>query len=310
MALDLRPLTLGELFDRAFVLYRRHFWLFVGITAIPGLFALIMALAQQAMQNVANAAAAPDASPEANAALALWIAVAVIVAFIAYGVVYTISLGATTYAVSEIYMGRKTTIVDVYRKVRPRIGWLLMLMLAMALRLGGVVLAGTIAAIFAGVAAAVIHPIVGGTLMVLAFLGMFALLVLIALRYSLAVPAMILEHLGANASLRRSVELTRGRIGRVFLLMLCAVMVTYATALLFQGPFVAAAFMAGLETRTAMWLNIVSAFTGTIGTTLTAPFMIIGLALLYYDARIREEGFDLEITLAALDSGSAVPARG
>lgn len=310
MALDLRPLTLGELFDRAFVLYRRHFWLFVGITAIPGLFALIMALAQQAMVNVTNATPAPGADPEANAMFALWIALGVLVAFVAYGVVYTISLGATTYAVSEIYMGRTVTIGDVYGKIRPRIGWLLMLMLAMSLRLGGVFVLGSLAALFGGVAAAVIHPIIGGILMGVAFIGMFALFVVLALRYSLAVPAMVLEHLGANHSLKRSVELTRGRLGRVFLLMLCAVMVTYATVILFQGPFMGAAFMVGEETSAGMWLNIVAAFTGTIGTTLTAPFMIIGLALLYYDARIREEAFDLEVTLAALDAGSAASVRG
>ena len=35
MNLDLRPLAVGELFDRAFVLYRRHFSLFVGITSAP-----------------------------------------------------------------------------------------------------------------------------------------------------------------------------------------------------------------------------------------------------------------------------------
>jgi hypothetical protein len=33
--LDLRPLSLGELLDRTFFLYRRHFLLFAGIAAIP-----------------------------------------------------------------------------------------------------------------------------------------------------------------------------------------------------------------------------------------------------------------------------------
>jgi hypothetical protein len=50
-----------------------------------------------------------------------------------------------------------------------------------------------------------------------------------------------------------------------------------------------------------LWLNIAGAVAGTIGATLTAPFMIIGLALIYYDARIRMEGLDVELTLAALD---------
>ncbi len=34
-ALDLRPLSLGELLDRTFFLYRRHFLLFIGIAAVP-----------------------------------------------------------------------------------------------------------------------------------------------------------------------------------------------------------------------------------------------------------------------------------
>ena len=34
-AFDLRPLNLGEILDRTFTLYRRHFLLFMGISAIP-----------------------------------------------------------------------------------------------------------------------------------------------------------------------------------------------------------------------------------------------------------------------------------
>ena len=44
--LDLRPLTLGEILDRAFLLYRRHFLLFIGITAIPQMFGLAFGLIQ------------------------------------------------------------------------------------------------------------------------------------------------------------------------------------------------------------------------------------------------------------------------
>ena len=132
---------------------------------------------------------------------------------------------------------------------------------------------------------------------------------LLLLRYAVSVPALVLEGLGVRAAIRRSIGLTRGRLGRVFLLVLCATMVTYAATILLQGPFIAGAMVAGPGTSTALWLNIAGAVTGTIGTTLTAPFMIIGLALLYYDARIREEGFDLELSLAALD-GAPAPSRG
>ena len=44
--LDLRPLSLGEMLDRTFSLYRRHFWLFMGINAVPQLLVLALHLAQ------------------------------------------------------------------------------------------------------------------------------------------------------------------------------------------------------------------------------------------------------------------------
>ena len=43
-ALDLRPLSLGELLDRTFFLYRRNFLLFTGIAAIPYSLCLVMNL--------------------------------------------------------------------------------------------------------------------------------------------------------------------------------------------------------------------------------------------------------------------------
>src|SRR5260370_38442849 len=48
-ALDLRPLSIGELLDRTFSLYRRNFLLFIGISAIPQLLVLAMRLSQTAL---------------------------------------------------------------------------------------------------------------------------------------------------------------------------------------------------------------------------------------------------------------------
>jgi len=44
--LDLRPLSIGELLDRTFSLYRRNFLLFVGIAALPQLLVLALQLVQ------------------------------------------------------------------------------------------------------------------------------------------------------------------------------------------------------------------------------------------------------------------------
>jgi len=45
---------------------------------------------------------------------------------------------------------------------------------------------------------------------------------------------------------------------------------------------------------------MVGALCGTIGHTLTAPIMVIGVAVLYYDFRVRKEALDLQVMISAL----------
>ena len=43
---NLRPLSLGEILDRTFAIYRSRFWLFSGIAAIYAVTALVLQLAE------------------------------------------------------------------------------------------------------------------------------------------------------------------------------------------------------------------------------------------------------------------------
>ena len=186
----------------------------------------------------------------------------------------------------------------------PIIGALLWLLFLVSVRLGGIWILGFAAM---GVASA-LHPVLGAlTLMGVLVVGGL-LTIFLMLRWGVAVPALVLEGHSATLSIKRSIELTRGRLGRVLLLAFCATLVNYAALTLFQAPFWGMAFYAGLETWTGFWLNTFGAVLGTVATTVTSPLLVIGLALIYYDARIREEGFDLEVMIAALD-GVADPAR-
>jgi hypothetical protein len=133
----------------------------------------------------------------------------------------------------------------------------------------------------------------------------------LSLRYAVSVPAVVLENLPAAAAIRRSVALTRAQLGRVLVLVVCAVIIAYASIMLFQMPFAMAALVVGPQSAAAFWFNILSAVSGAIGNTLSGPIMIIGLALLYYDIRIRKEGLDLQLMMEALDGApdlAPVPA--
>jgi hypothetical protein len=80
----------------------------------------------------------------------------------------------------------------------------------------------------------------------------------------------------------------------------CAIVVTYATMLLIQGPFLIAQMAAGSTTTVGRVLFIAGVVAGSIGSMITAPVMIIGLVLIYYDLRIRKEAFDLHMMLEAV----------
>jgi len=111
-ATELRPLTLGELLDRTFRLYRNNFWLFAGIMAIPSAFSIPFGVVVFSMQGSALSAGPP--SPKLLAGVVLF-ALAFMCLFSA---VYAVAIGATTFAVSEAYLGQKISVRDAYRKVR------------------------------------------------------------------------------------------------------------------------------------------------------------------------------------------------
>src|SRR5207248_8589713 len=123
--LDLRPLSLGETLDRTFTLYRKHFLLFAGITAIPQLLVLALRLAQTLfMTSPAARRNLPVEQLQAgtsNGLLAFGI-VGVIVGLMVYLVAYLFAQGGTVFAVSDLYLGKSTTIGASLGRMRGQLG--------------------------------------------------------------------------------------------------------------------------------------------------------------------------------------------
>lgn len=311
MSFDLRPLSLGELLDRSFSLYRRHFWLFVGLMAAPSVFTLAIGISSELFKRISGIAEGGEPDPATLAVTVLVAIAAFLIMIVGYWIAYMVTLGATTVAVSELYVGRPATIASAYSRMKGMVGRLLLLALLIGLRLFALAF-GLIVVLFAVTMVFVIlvgltgaAPAIGAFIGVLGVFGAMIATMIFALRYSVAVPALVLENTSASESIRRSVELTRGSRWRAGVLVVFAIVITYAAMALFQGPFLVGAVQAGPESTTAFWLQLVGAVTGTIGGAITGPLMIIALALFYYDIRIRKEGFDVQLMLASLDSEPA-----
>ncbi|MGE5327125.1 MAG: DUF4234 domain-containing protein, partial [Deltaproteobacteria bacterium] len=121
--------------------------------------------------------------------------------------------------------------------------------------------------------------------------------------------AMLVENIKARAAIKRSVQLTKGNIGRVFLVTVLMTLVNITIVLIFQGPFYVVFFLMAAKspaTPPPLWLTAAMNVSGGVGGALTGSLIMIGLVLLYYDIRVRKEGFDLQVMMAALDAQSPV----
>ena len=311
MNLDLRPLTVSEFLDRTFSIYRHRFLLFVALMAPQAVLSLAATLLWATVTSPAQLEKGLD--PNRLTTFLIGASIGIVVFVVIHWVLYVIGLGATAAAVSDLH-GRMTPDAgSSFAAARRRLGSLLWVTLLMFLRLGGVALlcfALPIGLLIAGGpvpgGATVGGPspnvlsIVGLVLLLIAMVVATVLIIFMGMRYAVAIPAVMLEPIGGGAGLTRSIALTKGLLLRVFLLMICSAMVTYAAAMILQMPFMVAMLVAGPETTTGFWLNMIGTATGTAGQTLTAPIAAIGVCVLYFEARVRHEALDLQVMTDAL----------
>jgi hypothetical protein len=126
---------------------------------------------------------------------------------------------------------------------------------------------------------------------VLLFLGFLALLVgtlYVAARCFAIVPAIMLEDAGIAAAFSRSSQLSHGRKWHI---LSTAGLVAVIYVVLYFGIAIAASFIGDFVLQTVVT---------SLVTILVYPVVAITETLLYYDARIRSEGLDIELMTEAL----------
>jgi len=260
-AFDLRPLNLGEILDRTFTLYRQHFLLFIGISAIPQ--TLVLAI------NVVSLLLGNKAAMRAFTGLGLGLGLVIgLVVVIVSVFAFFISQGATILAVKDLYLGRSTSILDSLRRTRGEI-WPI---IGVGLLTGLVVTFGLVLLVFPGI--------------------------FIACRLFVSVPAMLTESRGVLDAMSRSWDLTQGAAGRSFVIFLLYLVIVFALAILLVSPFTALAVFSGVKSPEMMRFWTFMADLGNrVSSTLVSPFLLIASAVFYFDLRVRKEAFDLQFMM-------------
>jgi hypothetical protein len=282
-AIELRPLSIGELLDRTFSLYRRNFLLFIGISAIPQLLILALQLAQVVFMPAKTAVARPAvsdfqaATPGFSTAGVVGFLVAFVVGIVVYFIAYLFSQGGTVFAVSELYLGRATTIGQSLSRVRGELGSLF-----------GVIF---------------LNGLVTG----LCFLLLIIPGIYMACRLCVCIPAALLENLGPRESLERSFGLTKDNAGRAFLILLTYVVILYAALFLFDIPLAFGVQSAAHDPAMLRVWTALMQVGNFVATVLVTPIFTIAASIFYFDLRVRKEAFDLQLMMNPLSGGVPAP---
>jgi glycerophosphoryl diester phosphodiesterase family protein len=304
MTTFLRPMSIGQVLDRTFNLYRSNFVLFFGIALLPAGLVLLVRVAILMILHLGQIRSI-------NPALLGFLLLSII--FAAWLVGYAQAGAATVYAVSAVHLGRKATIAESYKRVRGRYGRMFNLVFSILIRVAGFAFLTMFAAIMLTSNEAEIAQTLGtlGSILVVIFslaaIGSAIIgTIYLFLRYAVAVPACVLEDIRARASLKRSVQLTKGDRGRIFVICFLVIVLNYAITIALV--FLATTFGAYVARRHPVFFQSVNALAFFLAGSLTGPIATIALSLVYYDERVRKEAFDLELMMASMDKplGGAV----
>jgi hypothetical protein len=314
----LRPMTIGDMFDAAFRLYRTHFLTFIGIVALLQVpmailqFMVQFMLGGAAMSDVLRFSArppvpAPGQNPFAAfpfASFATFYLIILGLSLFQYLIIRNLVTGALANAISRSYHGQPTTILGAYSfGARRYIAMILASLVPVAV---GSVLFGLIAACTVGVLATMgVRPSEPPNtgLIVVAVLGLFAvaLLVIVAsifvyTRLLVTPQAIVLEDQGALAGIGRSWRLTGGAFWRAVAILLLMGILTYFISALPALIVNLSLTLASRGSVDSFMLNqALTTLVAQIGVIVALPLQLAVYTLLYYDLRVRKEGYDIEM---------------
>jgi hypothetical protein len=287
----LRPLRLGELLDQAIRLYRNNFLTFVGIIALVEVpFAVLQII--WSVFYTQNLTSALQGNPrEYIFSSGYWLSIfsSFGVGFLRLILVGGLGTAVLTHAIARNYLGQKTSLLEAYQQMGS--GWL---------RLLGTLVLFVVLAIALVIWAIV--PCVG-------WLTGPGLLVFLSFAVAPLIPAaVVIEKSGGFAPISRAWDLGRRRFWWLLgfaavLYIFSQVVVTAPTALVSYGVGLVAGNSGNLATQSVL-STVVGGVTGVFFNLLFLPLQLTAWTLVYFDLRVRTEGFDLALLAA---STSAAP---
>jgi hypothetical protein len=261
----LRPLGIGEILDVGIKIYRARFGVLVKTVAV--VLAPVYVLAALIRISIPTDSedlfqeTQPGATPDFNFD-ELWpfIAGAVVILIISY-IASQIATGACFKAVSGAYLDEEPGWQESVRFGRSKLGSLVWLSVLTAICVIPALFLCLVPGIYLWVA------------------------------WSVAAPVLLLEDIRGWKALKRSRQLVKERFWPTIAVLLLSLLITFVVQLVIGGILAGVVSVSGNDVALA-----IADFIGqTASGVLTTPLSAAILTVLYFDLRVRKEGFDLEL---------------
>lgn len=262
------PMSVGQILDRTFNLYRANFARFLAIVAVImvpiNLIQIgIQLLALRLPGQVDQMGRPLGQGTEMFLALLLGNIFVILVLMVGQ----SLSNGALIKSTSDSYLGRDVSVGHAYRMILPRLGTLIW-------------------------ASFLVAAVTGLGFMLCVVPG-----VIFSLWFCVTIPAVVAENRTATDAMTRSKKLVAGNLGKAFVLGLVVVLIGF---LMGGAAQLLGRLVGGFTANPVMALFLVQLF-ALIAQVLATPIGAIAFILFYYDLRIRKEAFDLEMMSAAIE---------
>ncbi len=305
----LRPLTMGEIFDRAITLYVRNFVpfsLIVLVVVVPSAvmqyFAGLHASATftQLLQQIQNPKSTGIPAAAGSDSLFALASLAVNILLGAFAAVAIAVATARVYGAERIEWGA------CYARAVSRAGSILLLLLIEIVLLIVVIFAGGMAMGLVFVAAALIVvksavfgvlAFIAGAIVILAWLLLF---VLCYFAFAFGYMALGVERVSVGAAMGSGFSRVFNRSE-----MLRAALVALAFMAMYAGLIVVDFAVAG--TLEMMHLHLANVAVNAVISLLTYSFLGILLVVYYFDVRVRREGLDVQMQMERLQAAAGTP---
>jgi hypothetical protein len=282
----LRPMSVGDLLDETFALYRRNFALFAGVVAV-------LAVPETLLTSFLSAATPRNfITRTGNAVNVDWNVLGKLLVLAALSAVISLVFsqlitGALAIAISDRYLGRAIAVGEAYASIGLRTFASLILAVLVEILVPSLVVGLLV------LLALVSHSL--GPLFALPLLGLVLLFLLV--RFAFLSQVIVLERTGVLRGFTRSWRLVSGSWWRVFGIgLLVIILVGIVQGVL--SSLLGALFLGHGSDPQFIFLR--QALGGILGI-FVQPITLAALTLLYYDLRIRKEGFDLELAAQSMD---------